>query len=85
MQLGLGADFEVTEGSKLGVVLQSVVFIVLTAMMTRRSINTGKGVSLNVKYTRLSQVYVIPLHLTPDVTYESILAGTLLPARVFMC
>ena len=40
-----------------------------------------KGVSLNIKYTRMQQVYAVPIHLTPDITYEGVLTGTLLPVR----
>eukprot|EP00042_Codosiga_hollandica_P014723 m.34274 g.34274 ORF g.34274 m.34274 type:complete len:258 (+) comp43467_c0_seq4:1051-1824(+) len=49
------------------------------------SLHTRKGVSVNVKYTRHSQSYSIPIHFTPGITVEGSVAGTLVPIVVGLC
>ena len=44
-----------------------------------RSASTLKGVSLNIKYTRMNQVYAVPIHLSPVITSESVITAAVVP------
>eukprot|EP00051_Salpingoeca_urceolata_P012342 m.153012 g.153012 ORF g.153012 m.153012 type:complete len:568 (-) comp17455_c0_seq3:96-1799(-) len=45
--------------------------------------STVEGVTLCVKYTRVRQVYDFPIFLCPEITPESMVYGTLVPAALF--
>ena len=49
------------------------------------STHSLQGVSLNLKYTRMNQVYSLPIHLTPEISAEGIIAGTVLPVCLYSC